>query len=72
MASCLTDISLENGYAEAPIIYGNETIQGVGGGVCQVSALSFRTAFMGVSPCGAACACLPRGLLQSKRLVTCM
>ena len=50
MASYLTDISLENGYAEAPIIYGNETIQGVGGGVCQVSTTLFRTAFYGGFP----------------------
>jgi len=50
MASYLTDISLENGYAEAPIIYGNETIQGVGGGVCQVSTTLFRTVFYGGFP----------------------
>jgi vancomycin resistance protein YoaR len=50
MASYLTDISLENGFAEAPIIYGNETIQGVGGGVCQVSTTLFRTAFYGGFP----------------------
>jgi len=50
MASYLTDISLENGFAEAPIIYGNETIQGVGGGVCQVSTTLFRAAFYGGFP----------------------
>jgi len=45
MASALGNISLENGYAEAPIIYGGQTIQGIGGGVCQVSTTLFRTAF---------------------------
>src|SRR5690606_34254795 len=45
MASQLTDISLENGYAEALIIVGGETVKGVGGGVCQVSTTLFRTAF---------------------------
>ncbi|MFZ3069756.1 MAG: VanW family protein [Anaerolineaceae bacterium] len=50
MASELTDISLENGYAEALIIVGKETIKGVGGGVCQVSTTLFRTAFFGGFP----------------------
>lgn len=45
MASQLTDISLDNGYAEALIIVGNQTIKGVGGGVCQVSTTLFRAAF---------------------------
>lgn len=45
MVDALGDISLENGYAEALIIYGDETIQGVGGGVCQVSSTLFRAAF---------------------------
>ncbi|MGD2058693.1 MAG: peptidoglycan binding domain-containing protein, partial [Anaerolineales bacterium] len=36
MAEVLGDISLDNGYAEALIIYGDRTIKGVGGGVCQV------------------------------------
>lgn len=45
MADALGNISLENGYAEALIIYGGQTIQGVGGGVCQVSTTLFRTAF---------------------------
>ena len=47
MAEVLGDISLDNGYAEALIIYGNRTIKGVGGGVCQVSTTLFRTAFFG-------------------------
>jgi vancomycin resistance protein YoaR len=44
MSDILGDISLNNGYAEAPIIFGDETIQGVGGGICQVSTTLFRTA----------------------------
>jgi len=47
MASQLTDISLDNGYAEALIIVGNQTVVGIGGGVCQVSTTLFRTAFFG-------------------------
>ena len=50
MASLLGDISLENGYAEALIIYGGRTIKGVGGGVCQVSTTLFRTAFFAGLP----------------------
>lgn len=50
MASQLTDISLENGYAEALIIVGNQTVKGVGGGVCQVSTTLFRAAFFGGYP----------------------
>lgn len=47
MADVLGDISLDTGYAEALIIYGDRTIKGVGGGVCQVSTTLFRAAFMG-------------------------
>jgi vancomycin resistance protein YoaR len=50
MASAMGDVSLENGYAEALIIYGDQTIQGVGGGVCQVSTTLFRTAFFAGLP----------------------
>ena len=50
MVEVLGDVSLDNGYAEALIIYGNRTIQGVGGGVCQVSTTLFRTAFFGGYP----------------------
>jgi vancomycin resistance protein YoaR len=50
MAEWLGDITLDNGYAEALIIYGGRTIQGVGGGVCQVSTTLFRTAFFGGFP----------------------
>ena len=45
MAEALGDISLDNGYAEALIIFGDQTIKGIGGGVCQVSTTLFRTAF---------------------------
>jgi vancomycin resistance protein YoaR len=47
MADVLGDISLDSGYAEALIIYGDRTIKGVGGGVCQVSTTLFRAAFFG-------------------------
>ena len=45
MGETMGDVSLENGFAEALIIYGGRTIKGVGGGVCQVSTTLFRTAF---------------------------
>ena len=45
MSEVLGDISLDNGYAEAMIILGDQTIKGVGGGVCQVSTTLFRTVF---------------------------
>ncbi len=50
MADILGDISLDKGYAEALIIYGKQTIKGVGGGVCQVSTTLFRAAFFGGYP----------------------
>ena len=50
MGQALGDVSLDNGYAEAMIIYGNKTIKGVGGGVCQVSTTLFRTAFFAGFP----------------------
>jgi len=50
MGSVLDDISLENGFTEALIIYGGRTIKGVGGGVCQVSTTLFRTAFFAGFP----------------------
>ncbi|MEP6895130.1 MAG: VanW family protein, partial [Chloroflexota bacterium] len=45
MGEHMKDVSLENGFAEALIIYGGRTIKGVGGGVCQVSTTLFRTIF---------------------------
>ncbi|MCJ7703220.1 MAG: VanW family protein [Anaerolineales bacterium] len=50
MAGILGDVSLDNGYAEAWIIFGDRTIKGVGGGVCQVSTTLFRTVFFGGFP----------------------
>jgi len=47
MASMIGDVSLDTGFAEAWIIFGDRTIKGVGGGVCQVSTTLFRTAFFG-------------------------
>lgn len=50
MVENIGDISLDSGFAEALIIYGDRTIQGVGGGVCQVSTTLFRTVFFGGFP----------------------
>jgi vancomycin resistance protein YoaR len=45
MAGAMDEISLDNGYSEALIIFNGKTIEGVGGGVCQVSTTLFRSAF---------------------------
>jgi vancomycin resistance protein YoaR len=45
MGQAMGDVSLDNGFTEALIIYGGRTIKGVGGGVCQVSTTLFRTVF---------------------------
>ncbi|HPX65902.1 MAG TPA: VanW family protein [Anaerolineaceae bacterium] len=50
MAKYMTNISLDNGYAEAIIIVGDQSVKGVGGGICQVSTTLFRTAFYGGYP----------------------
>lgn len=50
MGNTLGDVSLDNGYAEAMIIYDGRTVKGVGGGVCQVSTTLFRTAFFAGFP----------------------
>lgn len=50
MSDTIGDITLDNGFAEALIIVGGQTIKGVGGGVCQVSTTLFRTAFLGGFP----------------------
>lgn len=50
MGQALGDVSLDNGYTEALIIYGGHTIKGVGGGVCQVSTTLFRTVFFAGFP----------------------
>ena len=48
--SNLGSVSLDTGFAEAWIIFGGRTIQGVGGGICQVSTTVFRSAFYGGYP----------------------
>ncbi len=50
MGQTLGDVSLNNGFTEALIIYGGQTIKGVGGGVCQVSTTLFRTVFLAGFP----------------------
>jgi len=50
MADAMKDVTLDNGYTEALIIFGNQTIKGVGGGVCQVSTTLFRAAFFSGFP----------------------
>ena len=50
MVEQMDDVSLDNGYAEALIIFGGRTIKGVGGGVCQVSTTLFRAAIFGGFP----------------------
>jgi vancomycin resistance protein YoaR len=50
MVENIGDISLETGFAEALIIFGDRTVAGVGGGVCQVSTTLFRTVFFGGFP----------------------
>ncbi len=49
-AQYLGDVSLDEGYAEALIIFNGRTVKGVGGGVCQVSTTAFRAAFFGGFP----------------------
>ena len=46
----LGEVSAKTGYKEGLIIYGNSTIEGIGGGVCQVSTTLFRTAFFAGFP----------------------
>jgi vancomycin resistance protein YoaR len=41
----LGEVSSEQGYETGLIIYGGRTIEGVGGGVCQVSTTAFQAAF---------------------------
>jgi vancomycin resistance protein YoaR len=50
MGANMGDISLDNGYSEALIIFNGRTIEGVGGGVCQVSTTLFRAAFFAGFP----------------------
>lgn len=46
----LGEVSAAAGYAEAYIIFGDRTVLGPGGGVCQVSTTCFRAAFWGGFP----------------------
>ncbi len=50
MANAMGEISLDSGYSEALIIFNGKTIEGVGGGVCQVSTTLFRAAFFSGFP----------------------
>jgi vancomycin resistance protein YoaR len=43
----LGDISEANGFVEGKVIVGGRTVNGLGGGVCQVSTTVFRAAFTG-------------------------
>ncbi|MBK8020420.1 MAG: VanW family protein [Chloroflexi bacterium] len=44
------DISPEEGYVSGKVILGGRTVDGVGGGVCQVSTTAFQAAFYGGYP----------------------
>src|SRR5260221_45929 len=46
----LGDVSPESGYETGLVIFGNQTIAGVGGGVCQVSTTVFQAAFFAGFP----------------------
>ncbi|MGB3715488.1 MAG: VanW family protein [Candidatus Promineifilaceae bacterium] len=46
----LGEVSAEQGYETGLIIFGGRTIEGVGGGVCQVSTTAFQAAFWGGFP----------------------
>ncbi len=41
----LGEVSPDAGYDQSFVIIGNRTVQGVGGGICQVSTTAFRAAF---------------------------
>ena len=45
MADAVGEVSKETGFAESSVIFGDQTIQDVGGGLCQVSTTLFRAAF---------------------------
>lgn len=46
----LGDISVEEGFVQGKVIFGGRTVEGVGGGVCQVSTTIFRAALKGGFP----------------------
>lgn len=41
----LGDIAPENGFVDGLVIFGGRTVNGIGGGICQVSTTIFRAAF---------------------------
>lgn len=43
----LGDVTPAEGYDESYVIVGNQTVLGVGGGICQVATTAFRAAFFG-------------------------
>ena len=48
--NALGDVSLDKGFAEALVIFAGRTVQGVGGGICQVSTTAFRAAYFAGYP----------------------
>ncbi len=46
----LGEVTTEAGYDESYVIIGDETVLGVGGGICQVATTAFRAAFFGAYP----------------------
>jgi vancomycin resistance protein YoaR len=46
----LGDVTPEAGYDESYVIIGNETVLGVGGGICQVATTAFRAAYFAGYP----------------------
>ncbi len=46
----LGDVTLEKGYDTSYVIFGDRTVLGVGGGICQVATTAFRAAFFGGFP----------------------
>ncbi|MGC9467571.1 MAG: VanW family protein [Anaerolineae bacterium] len=46
----LGEVTSEAGYDESYVIIGNETVLGVGGGICQVATTAFRAAYFGGYP----------------------
>lgn len=43
----LGDLSEEAGFTEGNVIFGDRTVKGIGGGICQVSTTIFRASFFG-------------------------
>lgn len=51
--SYVGDISPEDGFVPSKVIVGNRTVDGVGGGICQVSTTAYQAAFYAGFPIGA-------------------